>query len=124
MGGYLRGVSLTLATLAIALKLLAPPGFMPENRAGQFQLVICTGHGPLVLSDRGAPNAPSHKAADPPCAFAGATTPPAPSSAPSIAAPGVVRVEQAADAPAHDLAPGRGLAAPPPQAHAPPDISI
>jgi hypothetical protein len=109
----------TLAALALAMQVLVPQGFMLGADAGAPGLVICTGHGPLLsLGDHGKP-AKAPKASDAYCAIAalggGApppvlTLPPGPAfttQAPALARPLV-------------SAPGRGLAAPPPPAQAPP----
>ncbi len=76
----MRHVVATLALLAVVLKILIPPGFMPAtNRIDTLPvaLVLCTGQGPLVIQSGGdvvprdedkAPSKPSHEA---PCAFAG-----------------------------------------------------
>jgi hypothetical protein len=114
---------LTLAVLALVMKVAAPPGFMfaAEDRgahgAPAFALVICTGHGPLDLGkDKGGQ---SKQRADAPCAFAGHAAPPTPAFGAAIpladfagyAAPVAVLA---------DLIPGRGLAAPPPPSQGPP----
>jgi hypothetical protein len=51
---------LTLATLAIALKILIPPGFMagPPTNNLPFALVLCTGQGAMVVAPGDA--LPSH----------------------------------------------------------------
>jgi hypothetical protein len=128
--GALRHVCLTLAMLAVALKVLIPAGFMvasPSTASAGFPLVLCTGHGAVAveaadLALGAGKKTPAEKPAhDAPCAFAGhaaAAPPPAP-----------YPVEAAAFAPTpapqpqmlrRDLAPGRGLAAPPLPARGPP----
>ena len=118
--GSWRGVSLTLVIFALAMKVLVPPGFMVASNTGAFPLVICTGHGPLILGDHGDQKAPAHRTSDAPCAFAGSATPPTPSVAVSIAEPIAIAIDQIVGAQSADQTPGRGLAAPPPQSHAPP----
>jgi hypothetical protein len=113
--GFWRGVSLTLVIFALAMKVLAPPGFMVASNTGSFPLVICTGHGPLIIGDHG-----DHKTSDAPCAFAGSATPPTPSVVASIAEPIAIAIDQVVGVQGDDQTPGRGLAAPPPQSHAPP----
>lgn len=51
---------MTLATLAIALKILIPPGFMagPPTNNLPFALVLCTGQGAMVVAPGDA--LPSH----------------------------------------------------------------
>lgn len=112
---WLHSVLFTLALLAIVMRVAVPPGFMadPTGRAG---LVICTGHGPLT----------DHKGSDPakttpdiPCAFAGHAA----VDAPDVIIPRISVAWVAVSPPQlrkPDLAPGRGLAAPPPPAVGPP----
>ena len=125
---------MTLATLAIAFKVLVPAGYMvstaPTNDL-PFQIVICTGHGMevidpgQVLDPSGKDHAPSQKPGhDAPCPFAahGATAPP-----PCLVAASLVQFSEyrAAIVPvATHVAPGRGLSAPPPPATGPPSILI
>lgn len=128
-----RRVFMTLAVLALAVKVAIPAGFMAAPRVAQspFALVLCTGQGAMVLGPDGA----LHKAGEPtkapdgksghdaPCAFAGHGQG-ALSAALTVAAPVsfvAYRVAQVAE-PA-DLAPGRGLAAPPPPNRGPPILS-
>ncbi len=74
-----RHVSITLAVLALALKIIIPPGFMPAAATADtlpFALVLCTGQGAvtvqagqaLPVGDKPAPLKPAHES---PCAFAG-----------------------------------------------------
>jgi len=113
--------SLVLAFFALFLNLAAPPGYMVARQQGGVGVVICTGHGPMTLA--GGDPSSDHKtgktAHDSACAFAGhglASAPPALwvlGAAPFAPAPTI-------GAHASDLAPGRGLAAPPPPSRAPP----
>lgn len=127
-----RDAFLVLATLAIALRIMIPSGFMtaPEPRNGlPFALVLCTGQGPLVVQSGdiagSRDKAPADKAGhDAPCPFAAHGV-----AAPAPSALTVAKVEFVAFAPtprprlAH-LAPGRGLAAPPLPARGPPSQLI
>lgn len=140
--GLLGRISLTLAMLAVALKVLVPGGFMaaaPAANALPFALVICTGQGPMtlasgeVLADQGkAPGgkAPSGKTPDgktghdSPCAFAGHGAGVAPPSLIATAAVTFVAYRAPQQRPLTDLAPGRGLAAPPLPARGPPILLI
>jgi hypothetical protein len=108
-----------LALAAVALKVLIPSGFMVAQTRGSFPLVICTGHGPLNLSGRPDPIHGKKSTSDAPCAFSGhvATTPP--TSFVVSAAVGPAYLAPAIDR-RGDLAPGRGLAAPPPPSQGPP----
>jgi hypothetical protein len=108
-----------LALLAVALKVITPPGFMIAQTSGGFPLVICTGHGPLDLSGKSDPIHGKKSTHDAPCAFSGhaATSPPA--SCVVSAAVDLVYLAPAIDR-RGDLVPGRGLAAPPPPSQGPP----
>jgi hypothetical protein len=117
--GALRGVVLTLAVMALAMRLAIPQGFMlagSETDAGP-QLVICTGHGPLKTG----PASPAEKSKPgSACVFAGHGAGAAPEPPPQIetaAFPATAGLPRAIPA---DLAPGRGLAAPPPPSLGPP----
>jgi hypothetical protein len=117
---------MTLTVLALAMKILVPQGFMVADRGAPFPLVICTGHGAAVFNvdAPGFPKAPAPKKSDQPCAFAGNITPPHPSAIAIVSETVVFSREIPGNARTFDLAPGRGLAAPPPQSHAPPTVSI
>ena len=77
--GAWRHVCLTLAVLALAMKVLVPAGFMtaaPTNDL-PFPLVLCTGQGAMVVApgdllpgheQKGSDEKSAH---DSPCAFAG-----------------------------------------------------
>jgi hypothetical protein len=117
------GVAALLALLALMIGLVSPPGFMVAARGKTPTIVICTGHGPeAIAGNAGSPDQPHGKGRhDGACPFAGHGVGAAPTFAdvsvrlafPPLAAEGP-RVR--------DLAPGRGLAAPPPQSHAPPRL--
>ena len=131
--GFLRHVCLTLATLAIALKVLIPPGFMtgPPTNNLPFALVLCTGQGAMVVAPGDAlpghgdqDKAPASNSHDSPCVFAGhgLGAPP-----PSLIDAGVVEFvayEYRPQAAVADLAPGRGLTGPPLPARGPPALLI
>lgn len=127
--GPWRQLFLTLAVLALALKVLVPAGFMVQapSPAAAFPLVLCTEHGTVALDAAALPGAhatkkaPAQKPAhDSPCVFAG-------HGAASVA-PGLFSVAAVAFADyrvppivlRRELAPGRGLAAPPLPARGPP----
>jgi hypothetical protein len=123
--GGARCAFVVLAFVALLLNVLVPPGFMAAPTDGRaFPIVICTGHGPLTLDSDNGSKAPAEKSKPGSvCAFAGHSTPPTPSPAAIIAAP--VRFEATRSIRSlTDLAPGRGLAAPPPPSHAPPALLI
>lgn len=114
-------VALTLTMLAIILKLMVPPGFMIADTGAAIPLTICTGHGPLVLDSDAVktPKAPAHKI-DAPCTGAGNVTPPGPPLGAILAAPFLWAAPVLGAGLVPDIAPGRGLAAPPPPSQAPP----
>ena len=119
---------MTLAVLALVLKVAVPAGFMVEARAEAGPaIVLCTAEGAVTIKASAAghrsPEAPARSTHDVPCAFAG-------HGAAFIAAEPltVARVEHAAYAPfvparADDAVPGRGLSAPPLPARGPPQAA-
>jgi len=117
-----RNVALTLTILALALKVLVPPGFMMADAGAPFPITICTGHGPLILAsgDAKAPKAPTHKT-DAPCTGAGNVTPPNPTLVTGLGEPYLWTAPILGAGSVLDIVPGRGLAAPPPPSHAPPN---
>lgn len=117
---------LVVAVLALAMRVLIPAGYMVSpTAASPFDLVICTGQGAKVV-DAGKDQSPAgdeqgqtHHA---PCAFAGLGVAAAPPVLATVEIP-----FQTATAPGRadlrqGLAPGRGLAAPPPPATGPPEL--
>lgn len=118
----LRAAFLTLALLALVVKVAVPAGFMvaaPGSGAG-FPLVICTGHGPMTVHPGGEKGGEKVHS-DAPCAFAGHAV----SAAPPIGAPiggSLAYAAVEADPAGVRLAPGLGLAAPPPPSQAPPAV--
>ena len=125
---------MTLATLAVALKVLIPAGFMtaPDPRNGlPFALVLCTGEGAKVIQP-GEALAGHHdkdgeadkSGHDTPCPFAGhgaAAPPPSPFATAKV---DFIAYAPIAPAGVTHLAPGRGLAAPPLPARGPPSQLI
>ena len=124
--GAVRSVCMTLTVLALALKVLVPQGFMISDQGSGFPLVICTGHGALSLADdgHGGSKAPDQKKSEAPCTGAGTVTPVMASAVTGDAGPAQYAFAAVVDGALVDLLPGRGLAAPPPQSHAPPTPSI
>ena len=86
-------------------------------------LVVCTGHGPLVVSPQPGKPAKAPRSTTPgPCVFAAhAATPPPIATLVPTAEP---NAGSGASGAVFDLAPGCGLAAPPPPSQAPPLTSI
>ncbi|MFI4973435.1 MAG: DUF2946 family protein [Caulobacterales bacterium] len=113
------------ALLALVLQVLAPPGFMVAREAGRATIAICTGHGPAyALADlAGHPAKQPKSKPDAPCAFAGHVVVASPPIAALIASP-VARPRAPLVAARLDLAPGRGLAAPPPPSQGPPNFTL
>jgi len=117
-------LGLIFAIAALLVQTLVPAGYMASTSRTGPALVICTGHGALDLTPRGAGgDHKSHKPGDASvCAFAAhglTNSPPAPVivMASRYAAP----LQLAASARAQS--PGRGLAAPPPPSQGPPTLS-
>jgi hypothetical protein len=138
-GLELKGVSRTLAAfalLAVMVRALIPVGYMvtPADLAGSTSVImLCTAQGyvarsvdlstgKLVSTSKSSDShrdAPAQKPADhSPCVFAAASAIPAPESSPAIQLPTPAVSQTWADTSA--LAPGRGLAAPPPWPTGPP----
>jgi hypothetical protein len=85
--GRWRSAGWALAALALVLRLVIPPGFMPVRERDALAIVICTGHGLLVLDDRHGPKPDGRRTADTPCVFAGSAPPLPPLNAVAIAGP-------------------------------------
>lgn len=119
-----RRVFTALACLALLLQILAPPGFMVSSDPAVRGLVVCTGHGPLIVSPPPGKPANAPKSSSPGlCVFAahGASTPPPLATLISTSGLSPDRTIPAA---VFDLATDRGLAAPPPPSQAPPPILV
>ena len=117
-------VAILLVFLALAFRVVVPPGYMPSapTAGGGMQIVICTGHVPLQLDQSDSHGAPpaKHKS-QAACPFAGvggvATLPPILSPA-ARPAP----FERADAAVIEHQTQGRRLAAAPPPARGPPAL--
>jgi len=114
-----RGCAITLAALAILIQVCVPQGYMVRADRAVQGLVICTGHGAFSLATQDN-HGKAPKSVDSACAFAlhgalgGAPTP--------IRIAGLrIEAETEVAARLFDLAPGRGLAAPPPPSQGPPE---
>lgn len=117
-----RHTLVVLALLAVALKFLVPAGFMPGTSLAA-PIVLCPGQGPMMAMDHGGHHEPAKapdKGADHSCAFAGLglATFAAPLGGSELAPIAVATIAAATSSWA--VAPGLGLAAPPPPSHAPP----
>ena len=107
-----------MALMAVLVRAIVPTGFMIAPERG-LNLVICSGFGPAASrTDGDAPSKAPHKG-EQPCAFAGFHTATSTDAVAWIFAPSEW-VDAAPRLLSLDLAPGRGLAAPPPPSHAPP----
>jgi hypothetical protein len=111
-----------LAMLALLVQVLVPQGFMVARQGGLPAVVICTGHGPVLSRDDlgGHPVKSPKAGADMACGFAGhglglAASPPLMASQATVWSAPLLIASSA------DLAPGRGLAAPPPPSQGPPN---
>ncbi|MGS1018364.1 hypothetical protein [Allosphingosinicella humi] len=140
-GRQARGLGLALVGLALFMRLLVPPGWMPAADDG-IRLILCGGFGAEVdhvalghapepadhaVSDHtaradhsagGHDRAPPGTAMDHPCAFAGFSAALAPVEFVKLVAP--VPTAAIALAAFGEVAIGRGLAAPPPPSTGPP----
>jgi len=120
-GAGTRLWAVAFGILALLVQALVPQGFMVAREGDRSAIVICTGHGPLLSSDdlRGYPaKAPEHKSSMV-CDFAGHGGGLASAALPVLAVP-TLWSHPDMDAPSLEVAPGRGLAAPPPPSQAPP----
>lgn len=125
-GTVARDALMLLALLALSLRLLFPPGYMPGSSLSQL-IVVCSGQMPAGMAMDGGDHRPGKaplEGADHPCPFAvNAATPIAPDvPLANFSAPPSAFVPLAASAPT--VAPGRGMAAPPPPSHAPPPLRL
>lgn len=124
----MRHVWLTMATLAVALKIIIPPGFMAGPAANDlpFALVFCTPQGAMIvapgdaLPGHGGETGEAQASQDAPCLFAGLTASEPPPSPGDAGAAQFVAYDYRRPAVAPDLAPGRGRPAPPLPARGPP----
>jgi hypothetical protein len=121
---WARGHFAALALLVLAIRVIAPTGFMPVASAGKLAVQLCTGSGPETVTlditrDAPAPDG-KHKANDAPCAFAGGFAGGLIEAAvPMILLPALALLRLPHGAAIADLTVHR-LAAPPPPAIGPP----
>jgi hypothetical protein len=108
--------------LALLIRVILPPGVMVARVDGASQIVICTGHGAATVDvDRqGHPIKAPKPAANGICAFAVCASSALPAGPQSPACDAARLASRLPTVMRRDLVPGRGLAAPPPQAQAPP----
>ncbi len=116
-----RGVILTLALLALALKVVVPPGYMVAPRANDlpFAIVICTAQGAVTVEPGGATHDTPTAQHDAPCVFAGhGVGAQPPGDIHRLHLP--IAAYQPILPPSYAATPGLGLCAPPPPARGPP----
>ncbi len=121
--GLMRHVWLTMATLAIAFKIIIPPGFMagPPTSDLPFALVLCTAQGAMIATDTdGHDTDKAPASADAPCLFAGLAAAPPPPVLTDAGAIEFVAYDFRPNTVAPDVTPGRGRPAPPLPARGPP----
>ena len=127
--GVVRRLMLVVFACALALRLGVPAGWMPAAHAGAIRIALCNNYQGSGASDAAQalldaalpqPSGENKARPDQPCAFAGLGAPLAelggiaPIAAPWGASDTAPRIAHRA------IAPGRGLAAPPPPATGPP----
>lgn len=123
-----RGAAIFAAVIALVLNVMVPPGFMAGGQ-GAPGLVMCTGHGPVMIASdldglfKDAGSHDSKSKGDGPCAFTGHGAPPPLAEAPVLASLPVSWSSAPESAwPASVAAPS--LAAPPPPSRGPPTVLI
>ncbi|MBO9710436.1 MAG: hypothetical protein J7521_19720 [Caulobacter sp.] len=123
--GRSRGL-LALALIALALRVLTPDGFMLHAAQDSLpRFVICTGQGPLIVSEPDAsttdkPTPAPRKAEH--CVSAGLPTPLPPPTV-GFAPTEPLPVPEVPTSPLAHQRPGLGLAAPPPPKTGPPVVA-
>jgi hypothetical protein len=115
----LRQGFLILALMALLIKVIVPPGFMVGSHPGT-ALQICTGHDTAPSGDDGSQDKSTKH--DAPCAFSGHALGFSPPTFDGVPFVQILAYVLSIAGLHQDLVPGRGLAAPPPPAHAPPKI--
>lgn len=121
-----RCVLVVLALLALTLKIAIPPGFMAGTSLAA-PIVLCPDQALPVAMAHGGHHSPKKHApqrSEQPCPFAGlAAVPVLPDLRSPVLAVLMVGSNPAAT-PRYAVAPGRGMAAPPPPSHAPPVFRV
>lgn len=128
-----RHVCLTLALLAVVMKVAVPAGFMvaPQSSGLPFPIVLCTSQGMVKVEAGGAlpgqeepDQSPGQDAHDKPCLFAGHGVAAEPPTVAQAAAPVFAPYAPAHSTTPPGLIPGRGLTGPPLPARGPPERLI
>jgi hypothetical protein len=104
-----------LVLLALALRIVVAPGFMPVVSGNGLTISMCTGQGAVTVHVPGAPDAPMQTE----CAYA-ALASMATHELPAVLAAPKLPVQVAAKIIAYQRAPHIGIPAPPPPAIGPP----
>lgn len=116
------------------LRVLIPIGFMigTPTHVGTIAIVLCTPEGSIsALMDRDgnivtpkdkAPGDNEHQNDHAPCTFSGAVAPILSAQLDLVGSVPAIQTNNQVEAIIRDLVPGRGMAAPPPQATAPPNL--
>ena len=126
--GLSRGAAIFAAVIALVLNVLVPPGFMADSH-GAPGLVLCTGHGPVVIASdldgliKDAGSHDSKSKGDGPCAFTGHGAAPPLAAAPVLASLTVSWSSVPEPVSTASVA-VPSLAAPPPPSHGPPTVLI
>jgi hypothetical protein len=110
-------IALALIALAIAVRMIVAPGYMPVQTAQGVTISLCTANGPVDVELPG--KAPAQKAHDP-CPFGAAAVPPLLPDAPRLDAPLHALVGSMVQPRPALYRPHLGAPAPPPPARAPP----
>jgi len=118
-----RGLMVVVLALVLAMRIVAPAGFMPASVGGKLVVELCTGTGPATITldiGKDAPAPEKHKAADAPCAFSGGFAGGLIEAVvPAVLLPALALLRLPQGAAIADLTVHR-LAAPPPPSQAPP----
>ena len=133
-----RRVFAAIAVLALAMKLLTPPGYMPGTSLAQ-PIVLCPAQDGMAMSheamaptatsgmsmamhhgDGHGPSKAPHDNSEHSCAFAGLAGAPLAAGFDNPVPAPIIAAATHAVATGHTATPGRGMAAPPPPSHAPP----
>ena len=118
--GVRNSIALMLVVLALAVRVLLPPGYMASPDAGGLQLVVCTGQGAITLESQGDGHDGDQQAKDGPCLFAGLATALDHPEPAELAGPLSVQLPRDISAVSRDQCLARSLACPTPPSHAPP----
>lgn len=123
-----RRALVVLSALALAMKILIPQGFMPGTSLAA-PIVMCGGQGPMPMAmpmagmaheDSSNDGKAPHGGMDRHCDFASVGTPALAASLDGADDALTAMTIAPVALPAPTIAPGRGMAAPPPPSHAPP----